>query len=92
MDLEKFGEIIDNFLKENHIQMLIEIPEGTLEPDVTDNVGLGSVTKFYILLNSLSAIGKEMEKDMHISSEDKEDWEKVVDGILDMVKNDLMEV
>lgn len=91
MDLEKFGEIIDNFLKENHIQMLIEMPEGTLNSVVTDNVGIGSVVKFYILLNSLGTIGKEMKKDMNISSDDKEGWEKVVDRILDLVKNDLLE-
>ena len=36
MDLEKFGEIIDNFLKENHVQMLIDMPEGTIEPIVKD--------------------------------------------------------
>lgn len=92
MDLEKFGEIIDNFLKENHIQMLIDIPEGTLEPEVKDNIDLGSVTKFYLLLHALEAVGKEMKKDMNISSDDREGWEQVVDGILDAVKADLMEV
>lgn len=92
MDLEKFGEIIDNFLKENHVQMLIEIPEGTLEPIVKDNIGAGAVMKFYFLLNALSAVGKEMKKDMDIPSDDRERWEQVVDGILDMVKADLMEV
>lgn len=53
MDLEKFGEIIDNFLKENHVQMLIEMPEGTLEPIVKDNIGAGAVMKFYFLLNAI---------------------------------------
>lgn len=92
MDLEKFGEIMDNFLKENHVQMLIDIPEGTLEPEVKDNINLGSVTKLYLLLHAFEAIGKEMKKDMNIASDNREEWEKVVDGILDMVKADLMEV
>ena len=90
MDLEKFGEIIDNFLKENHVQMLIEMPEGTLEPIVKDNIGAGAVMKFYFLLNAISAVGKEMKKDMGISSDDTEEWENVVDGIMERVKNDLM--
>lgn len=92
MDLEKFGEIIDNFLKENHVQMLIEMPEGTLDPIVKDNIGAGSVMKFYFLLNAISAIGKEMKKDMDIPSDDRDGWEEVVDRILYLVKNDLMEV
>lgn len=72
MDLEKFGEIIDNFLKENHIQMLIDMPAGTLEPIVKDNIGAGAVMKFYFLLNAISAVGKEMKKDMDIPSDDRE--------------------
>ena len=86
----KFGEIIDNFLKENHVQMLIDMPEGTLDPIVKDNIGAGAVMKFYFLLNALSTVGKEMKKDMGISSDDTEEWEKVVDGIMELVKNDLM--
>lgn len=27
MNLDNFGEIMDDFLKENHIQMLIDMPE-----------------------------------------------------------------
>lgn len=91
MDLEKFEKIIDNFLKENHVQMLIEMPEGTLEPVVTDNIGAGSVMKFYFLLNALSAVGKEMKKDMDIPSDDREGWEGVVDAILNLLKAELME-
>lgn len=91
MDLDKFGEIIDNFLKENHIQMLIDMPAGTLEPIAKDNIEAGAVMKFYFLLNAISAVGKEMKKDMGISSDDTEEWEKVVDGILKLVKNDLMD-
>ena len=91
MDLEKFGEIIDNFLKENHIQMLIEMPEGTLDPIVKDNIGAGSVMKFYFMLNAISAVGKEMKKDMNIPSDDRDGWEEVVDAILNLLKSELME-
>ena len=29
---EKFGEIMNDFLKENKINMLITLPEGSIEP------------------------------------------------------------
>ena len=89
MDLDKFGEIIDNFLKDNNISMLIEVPEGTLDPVVKDNIGMGSVIKFYILLIALKAIGKQLRSDMGIASQ--EGWEGAIDGILKLVKKDLME-
>lgn len=89
MDLDKFGEIMDNFLKDNDVSMLINIPEGTLDPIVKDNTDLGSVIKFYILLVALKAIGKQLRSDMGITSQEK--WEEAIDGILKLVKNDLME-
>lgn len=89
MDLDKFGEIIDNFLKDNNISMLIEVPEGTLNPVIKDNTGMGPVIKFYILLIALKAIGKQLRSDMGITSQ--EEWERAIDGILKLVKNDLME-
>lgn len=89
MDLDKFGEIIDNFLKDNNISMLIEVPEGTLDPIIKDNTGMGPVIKFYILLVALKAIGKQLRSDMGIISQEK--WEGDIDGILKLVKKDLME-
>lgn len=89
MDLDKIGEIMDNLLKENRILMMIDVPKGTLDAEVEDNIGLSSVTKFYVLLLALIAVGKEIKKDMDIN---KEAWEQVVDGILEMAKADMMEV
>lgn len=89
MDLDKFGEIIDNFLKDNNISMLIEVPEGTLDPVIKDNTGMGPVIKFYILLIALKAIGKQLRSDMGIALQ--EEWEGAIDGILKLVKKDLME-
>lgn len=89
MDLDKFGEIIDNFLKDNNISMLIEVPEGTLDPVIKDNADMGPVIEFYILLIALKAIGKQLRSDMGITSQ--EEWEGAIDGILKLVKKDLME-
>ena len=37
MDIDSFGEIMDKFLKENDIKMLIEMPKGTLKAEVRNN-------------------------------------------------------
>ena len=89
MDLDKFGEIIGNFLKDNDVSMLINIPDGTLDPIIKDNVGMGSVIRFYILLIALESIGKQLRSDMGIALQ--EEWERAIDGILKLVKKDLME-
>ena len=92
MDLEKFGEIMDDFLKDNHVQMLIDMPEGTLDPVVKDNVNAGPVVKLYFLLNAISAVCKDLKSCIDINEkENPEDWEKTVDAILNLVKAELME-
>ena len=55
MDIDKFGEIIDEFLKVNHVQMLIDMPEGTEDVTIKDNVGMGPTVHFYILLQALTS-------------------------------------
>lgn len=89
MDLDKFEEIIDNFLKDNNVSMLINVPEGTLDPIIKDNADMGSVIKFYILLIALKSIGKQLRSDMNIVSQ--EEWERAIAGILDLVRRDLVE-
>ena len=37
LTLEKFGEIVDDFLTKNHIQMLVEMPKGTQDVTIIDN-------------------------------------------------------
>ena len=92
MNLDKFGEIIDNFLKENHVQMLIDMPEGTIQPVVNDNIKLGATIQFYIIINALVEVCKSMKKDIGIPDGYTEDWDKTLDGILKLVKNDLLQV
>ena len=90
LNLDTFGEIVDEFLKENKIQMLITLPEGSITPEVRDNVGLGPVVHFYILLNALTAVVKETVDVMSIDAGSPE-WEHTVDAILSLVKQDIMD-
>lgn len=42
LTIEKFGEIMDGFLQENEIDLLITLPEGSMDPKLQDNAGMGA--------------------------------------------------
>lgn len=89
LTLDSFGEIMDQFLKDNEICMLLTLPEGTLDVQVQDNVHFGSVVRFYILLNAIKPICDAVLKDMGIYRKSAE-WKKVVDTLLGMIKDEIM--
>ena len=88
LDLDSFGEIMDKFILENEVGMSIIMPAGTIEPEIQDNTGAGPVMQLYILVNALSRIVTETMDLMGIEKDARED---LVDGILDLVKKDIME-
>ena len=88
LDLDSFGEIMDKFILENEVGMSIIMPAGTIEPEIQDNTGMGPVMQFYIMLNALPRIVTETMDLMGIEKDARED---LVDGILDLVKKDIME-
>ena len=88
LDLDSFGEIMNKFILENEVGMSIIMPEGTIEPEIQDNTGMGPVMQLYIVLNALSRIVTETMDLMGIEKDARED---LVDGILDLVKRDIME-
>lgn len=88
LDLDSFGEIMDKFILENEVGMSIIMPEGTIEPEIQDNTGMGPVMQLYILLNALVAVVKNVTDLIGIEKDARED---LVDGILDLVKKDIME-
>ena len=90
LDLDEFGEIMDDFLKKCEIRMLITLPDGSIEPVVEDNVGLGSTVHFYILLNSIGTVCEQMQKDMGIDKNSAE-WENAVHALLKMVEAEILD-
>ena len=85
--LDAFGKAMDEFLKINHIQMLIDMPEGTIEPEITDNTRMGSVVQFYILLTSLVPVFREMVRKLGGDFE----WQGFIDGCLELVRAEVAE-
>lgn len=85
LDLDSIGEIMDKFILDNDISLLINMPAGTIEPEIQDNTDMGPVMRLYILLNALVAVVKNV---IRIEKDARED---LVDGIIDLVKKDIME-
>lgn len=89
LDLDSFGNIVDKFLEENEVTMLLTMPKGTQKVQVMDNTRLGPTVQFYIMLNSITTICKELRNDFGIDVASPE-WEHTVNVILGMVKRDIL--
>lgn len=55
LDMDSFGEIMDNFIHENEIALLVNKKENSDEWKIESNVDLGSVTDMFIILNAVEA-------------------------------------
>lgn len=84
---ENFAKIMSDFLKENEIDMLITLPEGTLKPKITDNTGMGRVVQLEILISVIPPVFKEVSE---IKKWDKEKKEMIIDKLLELMKNESM--
>lgn len=86
LDLDTFGEIIDEILEESHVQMVIDMPEGTQNVTIKDNIGAGPVLQFYVTLRAFEATFRGF-RDLLKEGAD----EGFIDALLKMVKDSLME-
>ena len=87
LTIETFGEIMDDFLKTNHIRVMIDIPEGTNDPEIRDNTGLGVAVWVYILMAAMVTVIGELDKKV-LDHDKREDF---IDACLAMVKDELMQ-
>lgn len=89
LDLETFGELMDDFLKKSNVQMLVEMPKGTIEAEITDNLNMGGVIRFYIMLNAWKPVAAQLLKEFG-DNIDATGWEEVVDAMLKLAKGEMM--
>ena len=80
INIDTFGEIMDKFVKEAHVQLLIDLPEGTTEAKLKDNTGMGAVMQFYIILNAVEQIFQDICVQMEL-----EDTDKLADALCEML-------
>lgn len=87
LDLDTFGEIMNDIIKRSDIKLLIEMPEGTQEATVT---GTGIATlDFYIQLNAIIPTLAQVIRDM--GGKEELDVEGVLDGVFEIMKHDIIE-
>lgn len=86
--LDKLGEVMDGFLKDAPISLVVYSEEGSDKWEIKCNVdSLGPVVEFYILLKALPLVFDQFK---HILDEDL--TEDCIDETLKLVKEEIMEV
>ncbi len=88
LDIDTFGEIIDEFLKNNPVRMVVDLPEGKDIPEIIDNTGMGPVIQFYLLLKALKVCLSEL---IEVANLDKKEVPKMLDEMLEMVRHECLE-
>ena len=88
--IDKFGAAIDKILEESDVRMVVRLPEGSMEATVMSpfTQEYGPVLDFYILLHGLTAVVSDLVEQEPDRNPDRE---AMVDGILEMVKKDIMD-
>ena len=90
-DLDRIGEAMDEFIRENEISMLITMPKGTQEPEIESNVGdLGPVCHLYFLLAAMGNTMEDMIEMFDAVERGEFNREQFVDGMLDMIRENLL--
>lgn len=87
LDMDTFADIMDKYIEDNPIQMLIEMPEGTHEATIRDNTNLGPTVQYYILTQAMKQVFKELMNVVPM----EDNGEKFLETVFDMLKNELME-
>lgn len=87
LDIDTFGEIIDEALKKAEVQLLVTLPEGTLEAETDSNVIGGPVMEFYILINALKTVVRNVVTQMDLDPDRIGD---MYDELFAILKHDLM--
>lgn len=85
LDIETFGEIMDEFIKKSHVALLVK-KEADSEEWTCRGVGCGAVMDFYVLLSALQPIFLQMLEEMGHQL----DAEKLADALTEEMKKTLI--
>lgn len=90
LNIDTFGEIMDDVIHKSKIGMVVTKEENTDEWNVETSAGCGAVMDFYVGMNALAALyGKMMEELKKVGEFDED---RLVDELGDMIKKGLREV
>lgn len=82
--MDKFGDLMDAFIEEADLYMVIHFPEGSSVLEIKSSVG-SSVVDLYFLLRAFPAVWEAMEKEMPLT-DDPDEIKELVDSILELIK------
>ena len=89
--IDKMSEVVDKFLLENDIGMMIRLPEGSMDPEIKssfDEIGFDkNVMDLYILLHAIANVVANLIKADFLDPDRAED---MLDGIFEMAKNEIL--
>ena len=88
LDIDTFGRIVDEALKKHKVQLLITLPEGTLDAEIETTVNGGPVMEFYIMINALKTVVRNVVTQMDL---DPDRIGNMYDELFAILKHDLME-
>ena len=86
LDIDTFGEIMDRMIREEDVQILIEMPAGTTDAEISTNMPGGGTVELYLLLAAIPTAVKHLVKILG-----KLDPEPLADGICELVRQDLVD-
>lgn len=85
LNFDTFSELINKFITEAHMQVLIDMPEGTQEVTVEDNIDAGPAVQYFVLIQAMKKVWKDL---MQIGEVDQE---KFLDSVWELLKAELLE-
>lgn len=85
LDIDTFGEIMDRMIREEDVQILIEMPAGTTDAEISTNMPGGGTVELYLLLAAIPTAVKHVVKMLL-----KLDPEPLADSICQLVREDLV--
>jgi hypothetical protein len=86
LTMDTFGEIVNRFITDAHITMMIEMPEGTQEPKITCT-GVSAID-FYVLMAAIRPVFVALVKDM--GGTEGLDAEGAIDDLWGIIREDIL--
>ena len=85
LDLDTFGEVMDKFIHENKVGIMV-LKEANSDDWKVTGMEMGAVMDFYIMLNALQPIYLNMLEQMH----GEMDAVKLAEALADLMKKDMI--
>ena len=90
LNLDTFGEIVDKYLNDSDIYILLHMPEGTQEVEIEkSNLPESGVLYFFAAVRMMITSALKMHAELS-STKSSFDWPGFVDQLMDVVKEDLL--